>query len=148
MPRTKYNNDMEKDFACGCIIIKDNQVLLEKQKHKDERFWSFPKGHKEGNETDEETALREIKEEVGLDVKIIDKNPVKMEYDIYSEDGEHRRIPKTVLLFLAEIVGDATTSLQEAEVEAVEFVPIAEVAEKLTFQAAKDAWQEALKRLV
>ena len=144
---TKYNVDMDKDFAYGCIIIKDGQILLEKQKHKDERFWSFPKGHKEGNETDEEAALREIKEEVGLDVKIIDSNPVKMEYDIYSEDGEHRKIHKTVLLFFAEILGDASTSLQEAEVEAVEFVPLSEVEKKLTFDAAKTAWREAIKRL-
>lgn len=34
-------------------------------------YWGFPKGHVENNETEIETASREIKEEVGLDVKII-----------------------------------------------------------------------------
>ena len=35
--------------------------------------WSFPKGHVEKNETEKETALREIREETGLNViKIIE----------------------------------------------------------------------------
>lgn len=142
-----YNECMDKDFAYGCIIIKDGQVLLENQKHKEERFWSFPKGHKEGNETDEESALREIKEEVGLDVEIIDHNPVLMEYDIYSEDGEHRKIHKTVSLYFAKIIGEGKITTQEAEVEEATFVPIEEVEGKLTFAAAKEAWGKARKRL-
>ena len=136
---------MEKDFAYGCIIVKDGKVLLEKQKHKEERFWSFPKGHKEGNETDEESALREIKEEVGLDVEITDPTPVLMEYDIFSEvNGE--RIHKTVKLFFAKPLSD-NIKIQEAEVETACYLPFDEVEEKLSFKAAKIAWAEAKKRL-
>ncbi len=143
---------MNKDFAYGCFIIKDGQVLLEKQKHRSERFWSFPKGHKEGNETDEEAALREVREEVGLEVEIIDPEPILMEYDIIAEEGNRNHIPvgerihKTVKLYFAKPLSD-TVVMQEAEVENAEYVPFAEVAEKLTFPAAKDAWREALKRL-
>ena len=137
---------MEKDFAYGCIIVKDGQVLLEKQKHKEERFWSFPKGHKEGNETDEESALREVKEEVGLDVEILDREPVLMEYDIFSEDGEHRRIHKTVKLYIAKPLG-GTLAIQEAEVETACYLDPEEVADRLSFSAAKEAWAEAKERI-
>lgn len=44
------------------------QVLIVRQK---QGHFSFPKGHMELNETEEETALREVKEETRLDVKII-----------------------------------------------------------------------------
>ena len=143
---------MNKDFAYGCIIIKDGQVLLEKQKHKEERFWSFPKGHKEGNETDEESALREVNEEVGLDVAITDHEPVLMEYDIFAEDGNRDGIPvganihKTVKLFFAKPLNDSIV-FQEAEVETACYIPFNEVEEKLSFEAAKAAWREARKRL-
>ena len=33
-------------------------------------YWSFPKGHIENNEREEDTALREVKEEVNLDIKL------------------------------------------------------------------------------
>lgn len=138
---------MNKDFAYGCIIVKDGQVLVENQKHKEERFWSFPKGHKEGKETDEESALREIKEEVGLDVEITDHEPILMEYDIYSEDGEYRKIHKTVALYFAKIIGEEKIQLQEAEVEEAVFIPIDEVEAKLSFPAAKEAWRRAKTRL-
>ena len=144
---------MNEDFAYGCIIIKDGQVLIEKQKHRDERFWSFPKGHKEGNETDEEAAIREIKEEVGLDVKITDHEPVLMEYDIYAEENDRTglavgdKIHKTVKLFFAEVIGGDEVSTQEAEVETAFFMPIEEAEDKLTFEAAKVTGRSALLRM-
>ena len=132
---------MKEDFAYGCIIVKDGQVLLEKQKHNEERFWSFPKGHKEGNETDQESALREIKEEVGLDVELLSDVPVVMNYYI-----SHGTIPKTVKLFFAKPLTDNIT-IQEAEVETACYLPIEEVEERLTFEAAKTAWREAKARI-
>lgn len=143
---------MNKDFAYGCIIIKDGQVLLEKQKHKEERFWGFPKGHKEGNETDEESALREVKEEVGLDVEITDHDPVLLEYEIIAEKDNRENIPsgqvikKTVKLYFAKPLNDSIV-FQEAEVETACYVPFSEVEKKLSFETAKAAWREAKKRL-
>ena len=61
--------------SCGAIIIhktnKDNYKVLLVKNHNG-RYWSFPKGHVEKGETEEETAIREIKEETGLDVEIVD----------------------------------------------------------------------------
>ena len=59
---------MKYEKSCGVIVFKDNKVLMVRQ---NSREWSFTKGHVEGEETEEETALRETKEEANVDVKIV-----------------------------------------------------------------------------
>ena len=56
---------MKHEKSCGCIIIEDKKVLLIKQTN---GIWGFPKGHVEENETELQTAEREVKEETNLDV--------------------------------------------------------------------------------
>ena len=64
-----YLNDfvLKKEKSCGAIILKDSKVLIIKQTS---GYWSFPKGHVENNEKEEDTALREVKEEVNLDIEL------------------------------------------------------------------------------
>ncbi|MDD4297053.1 MAG: NUDIX domain-containing protein [Ruminiclostridium sp.] len=59
---------MKYEKSCGAIIIKrcDTQDSVLLIKHVNGGHWSFPKGHMEKNETEEETARREIHEETGL----------------------------------------------------------------------------------
>lgn len=58
---------MIKEKSCGAVIIKENKVLLVKHNL---GHISFPKGHVEVGETEEETAFREVLEETGLEVEI------------------------------------------------------------------------------
>ncbi|NLZ46755.1 MAG: NUDIX domain-containing protein [Clostridiales bacterium] len=66
---------MLNEKSCGAIVYRkyhgNTEILL--IKHINSGHWSFPKGHVEGNETEIETAIREIKEETGIDV-IIDQS--------------------------------------------------------------------------
>ena len=56
--------------SCGIILIDDeNQYLLVQLLA---GHWDFPKGHVEQGETEKETALREVLEETGLNVHILD----------------------------------------------------------------------------
>ncbi len=63
---------MKHEKSCGAIVFRDfsdtRKALL--IKHIKSGHWSFPKGHVEGAETEEETALREVKEETGLTVTL------------------------------------------------------------------------------
>lgn len=63
-----------KEYSAGAItytiINKKIHYLLIQDFHNN---WGFPKGHLEENETLIETAIREVKEEVGVDV-VIDSN--------------------------------------------------------------------------
>ena len=75
---------------------------------------------KEPLETDTETTLRETKEEVGLDVRIIDTNPIVMKYIIDKGTTE-----KIVLLFLTKLVSDSDgiVKLQDDKVAEVKWIP-------------------------
>lgn len=54
--------------AAGGVIVRDGSdgpevLVVHRPRYND---WSFPKGKRDGNETDEQTALREVAEETGL----------------------------------------------------------------------------------
>ncbi len=61
-------------ITARAIININNSYLFIKRTNKPnsnyKEFYAFPGGHVEENETIEETCIREIKEEIGIDVKI------------------------------------------------------------------------------
>ena len=60
-----------KEKSCGAVVYKkENSELKFLLVYQSNGHHSFPKGHMEANETEIETALREIKEETNLDVNI------------------------------------------------------------------------------
>ena len=84
--------------SCGAVVYtfidKEIKYLLVQNL---EGVYGFPKGHMELNETEEETALREIKEEVGLNVELIDGFK---EEETYLTIKKQKAL-KTVIYFLA-----------------------------------------------
>ena len=62
---------MTKRKAAGCVILKDKSILLI---HRiDKNWWEVPGGKSEENETLEITAIREVKEELLCDVRLLRK---------------------------------------------------------------------------
>lgn len=53
-------------IAAGPVIIVDGKVLLDK--HGDDEFWKFPGGKLRDDSSPQENAIREVKEELGIDV--------------------------------------------------------------------------------
>lgn len=97
--------------SCGAVVFyngkSNTKILL--VKNNNGRYWSFPKGHIEIGETEEETAVREIKEETSLDVEIKDGF---REISDYTPFG---KIRKHVVFFLAQAFTD-NVKIQEEEI--------------------------------
>ena len=82
--------------VAGVIIEKDNKYLLVQEKKASAYgLWNFPAGHVDIGESIEETAIREAKEEVGYDVKLVKK--VCIDQKSAKEPVKH--------VFYAEIIG-------------------------------------------
>lgn len=60
---------MNRKRSCAAII-KDDHILMVKEVYPDKTFWTLPGGGVEEGETFEEAVIREVKEEVNLDVEI------------------------------------------------------------------------------
>lgn len=131
--------ELRKEKCCGCIIIENNKVLLVYEKNGN--FWGFPKGHMEKGENEIETALREVKEEVGLDVEIIYKEKrYILNYIIRDE------IDKTTVLYLA-IPKNKEIVMQESEIEKVKWCDFEEALETLTFDNSKEVFKKVINDL-
>lgn len=59
------------DFTSEVFIVYRNKVLL--RKHDKYSIWLSVGGHIEGNEDPNQAAIREVKEEVGLDIQLDDR---------------------------------------------------------------------------
>jgi 8-oxo-dGTP pyrophosphatase MutT (NUDIX family) len=114
--------------SCGALIFYRNKqgvrVLL--VKNHNGRYWSFPKGHIELNETEEETAVREIKEETNLDVKIIDGFREVSDYCPFGN------IKKRVVFFLAQAFTDEVVD-QPEEIDSHIWVDIQQARKNCTY---------------
>lgn len=55
------------------VLIKDGQLLMVRQTYKGEELWTFPGGRIEADETPVQAAVREVYEETGFEVEIVDQ---------------------------------------------------------------------------
>ena len=55
--------------AAGGLVVRDDTVLLVHRPKYDD--WTFPKGKAEDGESDEDCALREVREETGLSCELV-----------------------------------------------------------------------------
>lgn len=128
---------MKKDKSCGCIVFNNGKILLVKHK---KGHIGFPKGHPEENETEMETAIREVKEETNIDVEIISNKGYKETY--CPEEG----VIKDVIYFLARKVS-GNDKPQEEEVAQIMWVDVEKAIDEITFEESKQILRDVLKDL-
>ncbi len=124
---------MKKEKSCGAVVFRkeDNKTLLLLLRHRHGGHWSFPKGHVEGEETEKETAVREVQEETGILVDLLEGFRFSVEYQ--SKPG----VKKQVVYFLAETNSPDFTP-QEEEISEITWVEIDEALKKVTFKNDKN----------
>jgi 8-oxo-dGTP pyrophosphatase MutT (NUDIX family) len=108
-------------------------VVGSRRRERDGRTWTLPKGTPESGETTEQTALREVTEETGLQVRIT--GPLESIEYWFVQSGT--RIHKTVHYFLMEPTG-GDLSRHDREFEQVRWIPFDEAAGLLTFETERE----------
>lgn len=129
--------------SCGAVVYRrtlqeDVKILL--VKNHNGKCWTFPKGHIETDESEKQTALREIKEETGLSVTI---EPNFRQTSIYRPFG---KIKKYVVFFLAK-AHEAAVSMQQSEIDYYLWVSLDEAMELCSHENDTKILTEVRKRL-
>lgn len=128
---------MKQEKSCGAVIFRDNNtrrdylILTSTQGHT-----TLCKGHVEGEETEHETAAREIREETGLAVDFVDGFREVITYS--PKPG----VTKDVVFFLARLSAGEPVC-QPEEVAAIRFLPLGEALAALTHDSDRDTLRKA-----
>ena len=132
---------MAKEKSCGAVLFKWQKDHTAKYLilHYEAGHWDFPKGHMEKNEKEEQTALRELKEETGIeDVEVLDGFRESVNY--YFKKGEET-IYKEVIFFLVQ---SATEDVQlSSEHIGYAWLSFDHAFKKLTFNSSKELLKKA-----
>jgi 8-oxo-dGTP diphosphatase len=139
------NAQHSSEYSAGGVVYRPNGkgfdvALIYRTRHDD---WSVPKGHIEAGESREQAALREIKEETGLDVRIV--RPLGEAVYFFRKKGGDL-VRKTVYHYLMEAL---TTELGKPNWEVTEarWVPIAEAPSLLSYEKDREIIGKALAEL-
>jgi ADP-ribose pyrophosphatase YjhB (NUDIX family) len=89
-------------IASGPVIVENNTVLL--NQHGDTVFWKFCGGRVEDYSTNLiDNAKREVKEEMGIEIEILDENPF---ITFTRKDTPEGKIDIILVHFLAKRIGE------------------------------------------
>jgi 8-oxo-dGTP diphosphatase len=130
---------MKFEFSAGGIVYRKNpnlQILM--CQHSQHHGWVFPKGLIDKGEKKEETAVREVKEETGIDAEI----EKELEPTSYWYQWEGDKVKKTVYFYIMKFKGGDTND-HDYEMEQVEWIDYNDVSEKLTYPSDKKLWDKA-----
>lgn len=132
---------MKKEKSCGAVVIKkenDEKKFLIIRQH--DNCWGFPKGHVEEGETEEQTAIREIKEETNIDVEI--DNNFRKVITYSPKEG----VIKDVVFFIGIAISD-DLKIDPNELLEAKWVNTNEATNYFNYKENNYIFEEALKYL-
>jgi len=129
-----------REFSAGGVCFKKEkgEIFIVIYKPKGRETWQLPKGQIDKGETSKEAAVREVKEEGGIEGRIIEKiDTIK-----YFFNWQGEKIFKTVSFYLMEYV-DGRPEDHGWEAEIAEWVKVDEAIQRLTFKDEKEVVKKA-----
>jgi mutator protein MutT len=133
-----------EEFSAGGVVVRGDEVAVivpVKLSPAGERVLGLPKGHPDPGETAEQAALREVREETGIEARAVERlGEVR-----YSYPRKGRQVAKRVEFFLLEYLsGDLAD--HDGEVEEARWMPLAQARAELTFEGDREMVARALSR--
>jgi 8-oxo-dGTP pyrophosphatase MutT (NUDIX family) len=132
------------EFSAGGVVVRDGEVITivpVKRAADGRRVLGLPKGHLDGDETPEQAAAREVAEEAGVEVELID-----LLGDVeYRYERRGRTVNKIVRFFLFEYrSGDLAD--HDHEIEEARWMPFAQAARQLSYDGEREMVRRAQSR--
>jgi 8-oxo-dGTP pyrophosphatase MutT (NUDIX family) len=131
------------DFSAGGVVVRGDEVAVIVPKRRGghgSKVLGLPKGHLDGDETEVEAAVREVREETGLVAEPV----AKLGEIRYSYERRGQWIDKRVAFYLLEYRSGELS--HDHEVEQVQWMPIQEALEELTYSGEREMLSRALSR--
>lgn len=134
---------MKRVFSAGGIVFNDKGEVLLTQ-NSSSKYWDFPKGtiDPQKEEKSEETALREVKEEGGVEAEIVGK--VGYSKYVFTDPETQEKVFKIVTYYLMKYIsGDPKD--HDWEVSEARWFPLGEALKTLSFSQDKQLLKKALE---
>lgn len=132
-----------KDFSAGGVVVRDGQVIVIVPKRRGShggKVLGLPKGHPDGDESDVEAAIREVREETG----VVAEPVAKLGEIRYRYERKGQPIDKRVVFYLLAYRSGELS--HDHEIEEVQWMPLDEAARSLTYSGEREMVARALSR--
>jgi len=140
---------VQREFSAGGVLvrtIRGRPMLAAIRPRGRERVWALPKGRIDAGETAADTAVREVREETGVEGRLVEKlGDVRY---VYTWQGE--RIFKVVSFFLLHAGRGRIGAIDEAmrvEVAEARWLPLEDAPQLLRYGGEREMARKALERL-
>ena len=134
----KYNlGKFKREKSCGAVVYnpKKHSFLIIKMLNGN---WGFPKGHTEDQETDIQTAIREVMEETGINIEILDGFKKSIKYIPFPE------VLKKVIFFIG-ITEEEKVTIDRDEIEDYMWCSYEEALKMITYKPQRDVMESSLQ---
>ena len=134
----------EREFSCGGVVVRGDQCIVivpTRRAAGGVQVLALPKGHPEGDESAADAAVREVREEAGVEATVREELGNVRYW--YQRDG--KRIAKTVTFFLLDYVSGEPDD-HDHEVEHARWIALDEAARSLSYKGERDMAERALSQ--
>jgi 8-oxo-dGTP pyrophosphatase MutT (NUDIX family) len=142
---------VEREFSAGGVVVRKTRgrtmLAAITPRGKPEGFWALPKGNIDPGESPAETAVREVREETGIEARLVEKlGDVRY---VYTRRGG-LRVFKVVSFFLLRAgsgrIGEIDESMR-IEVAEARWLPLEDAPRLLAYRGEREMAAKALERL-
>ena len=137
----------KREVSAGGVVFRREETTVEialasRRTRGGDLVWGLPKGRVDGEETLEQTATREVREEIGLEAAI----EASLGRITYVYVWEKTRISKVVHFFLMRATGGDIV-VHDNEMEEVRWFALAEAIDSAAYDSERDVIRRAAERL-
>jgi 8-oxo-dGTP pyrophosphatase MutT (NUDIX family) len=133
----------QKDFSAGGVVVRNREVIVivpKRRGSQGDEVLGLPKGHLDGDESELEAAVREVREETGVVAEPVEK----LGEISYTYERRGQPIDKRVVFYLLQYRSGELA--HDHEIEQVHWMPLDEAARSLTYEGEREMVQRALSR--